>query len=130
MLEDQYRGKTVKELQEMNLADFAKLLPSRLRRTLKRGFTEQQKKLLLKLQKSRQGTYKKIVKTHARDMIILPDMINMKLHVYNGKEFILVVPTAEMLGHYLGEFSMTRKKPTHSAPGIGATKSSAAVKKK
>ena len=54
---------------------------------------------------------------------------NILEYVYNGKEFIPLTITAEMLGHYLGEFVLTRKKVAHSAPGIGATRSSAAQSK-
>ena len=54
-------------------------------------------------------------------------MIGLTIHVYTGKEYVPVVVSHEMIGSYLGEFTMTRKKVQHSAPGIGATKSSASV---
>ncbi len=122
-----FKGKSVEELKKMSIADFIKYVPSRARRSLKRGFTEQQKKLLLKAKKSKDGKLKKPIKTHCRDMIVVPELLDLTLHIYNGKEFIPVEINYEMLGKYLGEFVMTRKKVEHSSPGIGATKSSAAM---
>ncbi|RMF07220.1 30S ribosomal protein S19 [Candidatus Woesearchaeota archaeon] len=117
-----YRGKTLEELQGMSIAEFAELLPSRQRRTLKRGFDEAQKALLKKL---RAG--KKEVKTHSRDMIVLPEMVGKTIKVYNGKEFVAVMIQPEMIGHFLGEFSLTRKRGQHGSPGVGATRSSASI---
>ena len=122
-----YKGKTLEELKKMSIADFMKIATSRARRTLKRGFTEQQKKFLLKIKKSKEGKLKKPIKTHCRDMLIVPELIGHNIQVYNGKEFMPLQITQEMLGKYLGEFIMNRKKVEHSAPGIGATKSSAAM---
>ena len=67
------------------------------------------------------------VKTHCRDMVILPVMLDKKIDVYSGKEFVPVTITLDMLGHRLGEFVLTRSSVKHSAPGIGATRSSAAI---
>ena len=64
-----YRGKTLEELQKMDLKEFIKLLPSRQRRSLSRGFTDQQKILLNKIKKAKEGKYKKIIKTHVRDWL-------------------------------------------------------------
>lgn len=122
-----YRGKTIEELKAMSLADFIKLVPSRAKRTLKKGLSDQHKKLLLKVKMFKEGKLKKPVKTHCRNMIVIPELLGVVLHIYNGKEFVPVEITYEMLGRYLGEFAMTRKKVEHSAPGIGATKSSAAM---
>ncbi len=121
-----YRGKTVEELQKMDLKDFAKLVPSRQRRSLTRGFTDAQKKLLKKVQAAKEGKYSKTVRTHCRGIVIIPEMIGLKILVHNGKAFMPVVVTEEMLGHYLGEMVLTRQRVQHSAPGVGATKSSAA----
>ena len=60
-------------------------------------------------------------------MIILPEMVDHIIKVYNGKEFVIITILPEMLGHYLGEFSPTRRKVAHHAPGIGATRSSASM---
>ncbi|MBS3112683.1 30S ribosomal protein S19 [Candidatus Woesearchaeota archaeon] len=117
-----YYGKTEEELKGMSVKEFAVLTNSRIRRTLLRGFTETQKILLKKI-----SADKKNVKTHCRDMVIIPEMIGTTIKVYSGKEFIPVDVNVEMLGHVLGEFVMTRKKVSHSAPGIGATRSSSSA---
>lgn len=116
-----YRGKTLAELKAMDLKQIAQLLPSRQRRALRNGLSEVNKKLLKDLKSPGE------VKTHSREIIVLPEMVGKTIKVYNGKEFMPVMIIAEMIGHYLGEFAMTRKKVTHHAPGIGATKSSAAL---
>lgn len=118
-----YHGKTVQELQKMPLEEFAKLVPSRERRKMKRGFTEAEKKLLADL-KMPGG---KDVKTHCRDMIVLPEMIGKTIKVYTGKEWLQIMIEPELMGHRLGEFALTRKTVKHSAPGIGATRSSASL---
>nr|AJS12254.1 30S ribosomal protein S19P [uncultured archaeon] len=117
-----YKGKTLDELKKMGITEFANLLPARQRRKIKRGFTEQEKVFLKKLKKGKPN-----VETHVRDMVILPEMIGLTIRVHNGHEFPQVFIEKEMLGHSLGEFVMTRKKVQHSAPGVGATKSSASL---
>lgn len=117
-----YKGKTLEELKKMSINEFKELLPARQRRSLKRGFTDQQKRLLKRVRNKENN-----IETHCRDMIILPEMIGFMVRVYNGKEFVAVGITEEMLGHYLGEFALTRQKVEHSAPGIGATRSSASL---
>jgi len=117
-----FRGKKAEDLKKMSLTEFAELLTSRERRSLKRGFTPAQKKLLEALKKE-----KRDYKTHCRDMIIIPDMLGKSIRVHNGKEFVMLKISEEMLGHRLGEFAVTRKKVAHSSPGIGATRSSASL---
>ncbi|HWR25498.1 MAG TPA: 30S ribosomal protein S19 [Methanosarcina sp.] len=113
-----YRGKTVSELQELSLEEFAELLPSRERRSIKRGFTEGQKKVLHEFKDGR------TIRTHHRDMIILPEMIGQTIEIHNGKEFVSVVLQPEMIGHRFGEFAPTRSRVTHGSAGVGATRSS------
>ncbi len=116
-----YRGKTIEELKQMNLEEFSKLLPSRQRRRLlKRGLMPKEKKLIEALRKSAN----KFIKTHCRDMIIIPEMVGRKFGIHNGKEWINIEVKTEMIGHRLGEFALTRKKVMHSSPGVGATRSS------
>ncbi|RLE84873.1 MAG: 30S ribosomal protein S19 [Thermoprotei archaeon] len=125
--EFRYRGFTVKELLEMPMDRFIELLPSRQRRSLLRGFTEEQRRLLEKIRRAKKlmEEGKKVrLKTHIRDMIILPEMVGLTIHVYNGKEFVPVEIRPEMIGHYLGEFSITTKKVEHGEPGLKATRSS------
>ena len=120
--EFRWKGITEEDLKHLELKKFLELVPARQRRSLKRGFTEQQKKLLEAIAEG-----DKNIKTHCRDMVIVPAMMGHIIRVYNGKEFLPITITAEMLSHYLGEFSHTRKQVTHSAAGIGATRSSKAV---
>src|SRR3989338_3847966 len=117
-----WKGKTEDEASKLELNEFMNLVTSRQRRTLKRGLTEAQKALMLRIDAGENN-----VKTHCRDMIIVPKMVGKTLRVYNGKEYLPVMGIASMLGHYLGEFSHTRKGVAHSAAGIGATRSSKAV---
>lgn len=117
-----YYGKTVEELGNMSTEDFAKLCVARVRRSLRRGFTEEQKKLLKKVQKDHKN-----IETHCRDMVIVPAMLGKTIKVHNGKSFVPVTIQNEMLGHILGEFALTRGRVQHSAPGIGATRSSASI---
>lgn len=112
----------MEELRNLSIKEFAALLPARQRRSLLRGFKPEQKKFLQKLKISQ-----KPVKTHLRNTIIVPEMVGRSISVYNGKEYFQVKIEIDMLGHYIGEFALTRKSVKHSAPGVGATKSSAAV---
>jgi small subunit ribosomal protein S19 len=114
-----FRGKSLEDLKKLNIDEFALLVPARQRRTIQRGLSEGHKKLLHKVK-----TKDPNIRTHLRDMIILPEMVGMKIAIHNGKEFTPVEITPEMLGHYFGEFVMTRKKVSHGAAGIGATRSS------
>jgi len=124
------RGKIVEELKQMSIKDFAKLIPARQRRSLTKGFTAAQKSLMVRIKEANQGSRKKPVKTHCRDLVILPEMVGLTIHVHRGKDFVPIMIMPEMLGHYLGEFSLTRGKVSHSAPGVGATKSSGGAKAK
>lgn len=125
-----YRGKRIEELSKMDLKDLMPLLKSRSRRVLKKGFTVQQKTFLLKIDKKLKGEFKKNLRTHCRDLVVLPKMVGLEIYVHNGKEFTPVKIIAEMIGHRLGEFVLTRRGVKHSAPGIGATKSSTAIQAK
>ena len=122
-----FYGKSLQELSSLSMNDFIKLVPSRQRRSLSRGFTDQQKRLLDKIHKYKASGNKKIIKTHCRNMIVLPEMLGLMMAVYSGKSFETITIVPEMLGKYLGEFVLTRRKVEHSAPGVGATKSSAAI---
>lgn len=121
------RGHSFEELKGMSIEEIARLLPSRERRSLKRGLTEQQKKLLEKTRKNPE----KFHKTHIRNMIILPEMVGKKFGIYKGgaakgdksnKWFTLEIAPG-MVGLRLGDFAVPVKRVQHSAPGIGASKS-------
>lgn len=126
-----FRGKDLQELQAMSIEEFAGLVNSRARRSLQRGFD---KKLLKDVDKAleikKSGKFPKPIRTHKRDAVILPVMVGLQFAVYNGKSFEIVEVTQEMLGHYLGEFSLTRKWISHGKAGIGATRSSTAIASK
>jgi small subunit ribosomal protein S19 len=122
-----YRGLTLNQLESISMDEFIHLLPSRQRRSLRRGLSAEQRKLLenirLTKESMRQGK-PMTVKTHARDMIILPEMVGVTVLVHNGKEFVSITITPEMIGYYLGEFAITNKPVRHGTPGIGASRSS------
>ena len=122
-----YRGYTLEELQEMSLDEVIKLLPSRQRRSLKRGFLPRQEKVLAKMEKvdiENNNGRPEVIKTHCRDMIVLPNMVGYTFGIYNGKEFVEVTIKPEMIGCYFGEFAQTRSRVQHGDPGMGATRSS------
>lgn len=114
-----YKGLNEEQVKKLSISEYSKLIPSRLRRSLSRGYTEQQKAVLKKIEKG-----KKTVKTHARDLVIVPQMLGTTIKVYNGKEYFDIEINLEKMGHYLGEFSQTRKTAKHNSPGVGASKSS------
>jgi small subunit ribosomal protein S19 len=122
-----YRGHNLGQLQNLSMDEFINLLPSRQRRSLHHGFAPEHRILLEKIRKAkeslRQGKPVK-VKTHLRDMIILPEMVAVPVAVHNGKEFVTVEIKPEMIGHYLGEFAITNRPVKHGTPGIGASRSS------
>ncbi len=117
-----YRGETLDELKLLEVREFAKLLKSNEKRTVLRQSDEIQNFLI---RANKKIAKKKPVKTHLRYLVIVPKMIGMRIGVYNGKEFVPVNIEKEMLGHRLGEFSVTRQKVKHGSAGIGATRSSA-----
>ena len=116
-----FRGLSLEELKNLSMDELLPLLPSRIRRTLTRGLTVKQDKLLQDIEKAEAGDQ---IRTHCRDMPILPSFIGRTVMVYNGKEFQRVDIEPEMIGHYLGEFALTRQKVKHTGPGVGATRSS------
>jgi small subunit ribosomal protein S19 len=85
---------------------------------------DEKRKLREEIKLAREGKLKGELKTHVRDMIILPDMIGLSIKVHNGKEFSAVNIKPEMIGHYLGEYAITNRRVQHGAPGVGASRSS------
>lgn len=125
--EFRYRGKTLEELKKMDFKEFIQLLPSRKTRSLKRGIPEDQKALMKKVDKAIAGAYKKTIKTQNRDVIVVPKMVGLMIHVHAGNRYAPVMIEPEMIGMYLGELVLTRNRVKHSAPGVGATRSSSAI---
>jgi len=122
-----FKGKTIEELKTLDVREFAKHLRSRQRRSVLRQFHEIEKftnKAKSKFEKNKQ------IKTHQRTLIVVPQMVGMKIQIYNGNKFIPVEITGEMLGHVFGEFAPTRSRVAHSKAGVGATKGSRAKSKK
>ena len=114
-----YRGHRIEDLQKMGAVELIPVMPSRVRRKIKRGLTKSEENFLMQVRKGKGS-----VKTHLRDMVIMPEMIGRTFEVYNGKEFLKVEVQPEAVFHYLGEFALTRRKVTHGSAGIGATRSS------
>jgi small subunit ribosomal protein S19 len=117
-----FRGQSLDELKKLDIREFAKLLKSNEKRTSLRQYDELHKFLIVcnnKLAKNKQ------IRTHLRHLVVVPNMVGMRINVYNGKTFLPVDIIAEMLGHRLGEFSPTRTKVKHGSAGVGATRSSA-----
>ncbi|WP_222917609.1 MULTISPECIES: 30S ribosomal protein S19 [Natrinema] len=120
-----YRGHTLEELQALELDEVVELLPARQRRSIQRGLSVEKEKLLEEArEKGEEETANDPIRTHLRDMPILPEFVGMTFEVYNGQAFERVRVEPEMIGHYLGEFQLTRTSVEHGQAGIGATRSS------
>jgi small subunit ribosomal protein S19 len=120
-----YRGHTLDELQSLSLDEVAELLPARMRRTITRGLSVEHEKLLEKARSAgEEETANDPIRTHLRDMPIVPEFVGLTFSVYTGQEFQRVEVEPEMIGHYLGEFQLTRTSVEHGQAGIGATRSS------
>lgn len=122
-----YRGHSLASLTGMSMDEFINILPARQRRSLQRGLTPEQRILLEKLREAKEVQKEgkeASIKTHVRDLIILPEMVGAKIGIHNGKEFVAIDIKPEMIGHYLGEFAITNKPVRHGTPGIGASRSS------
>jgi len=120
-----YRGYTLEQLQNMNVTEVATLFKTRERRFLLRNYREYYPHILKQMEKMKGSD--KPIKTHLRELVILPQMVDLTFAVHNGKEFVPVKITPEMIGHRLGEFSITCKRVIHGEPGLKATRSSFAV---
>lgn len=114
-----YRGYTIEQLQQMGTSELVPLMPARARRKFNRGLSRDHEGLLAKMRAGDAG-----IRTHLRDMIIMPEMIGKKIEIHNGKDFVAVELQPESVFHYLGEFALTRRKVSHGTAGIGATRSS------
>ncbi|MGA7368833.1 MAG: 30S ribosomal protein S19 [Nitrososphaeraceae archaeon] len=126
--EFKFKGYLPEQLQALPIESLLPLLNSRQRRSLDKRvgkfMTDEKRKLREEIKRNREGTSTDEIKTHLRDMIILPDMIGVIIKVHNGKEFVPVSIRPEMVGHYVGEYSITNKRVQHGAPGVGSSRSS------
>jgi small subunit ribosomal protein S19 len=114
-----YRGYKIDELKAMGRTELLPIMPARARRKVVRGLSRGEETFLEKI---RGGNQK--IRTHLREMIVMPEMVGRSIEIYNGKEFVKVEFQPESIFHYLGEFALTRKRVTHGSAGIGATRSS------
>jgi small subunit ribosomal protein S19 len=119
--EFQFHSLSLDELQHLTIEEFLQYIPSRMRRSLKRGLTQGQAKLLNDIETSEKSD---VIRTHLRDMVILPTFIGHRIAIHNGNEYQQVTIEPDMVGHFIGEFALTRKKVKHTGPGVGATRSS------
>ena len=119
-----YYGLTVEELEKLTSDKLFKLLTARARRSLKRGINDGNRKLIDEIKDAKAGNHKNTIKTHLRDLIILPYMVGTTVNIFSGKEFVPITISKEMIGHYLGEYVITNKRVTHGAPGVGSSRSS------
>mmetsp|Transcript_2709 Transcript_2709/g.6341 ORF Transcript_2709/g.6341 Transcript_2709/m.6341 type:complete len:146 (-) Transcript_2709:44-481(-) len=123
-----YRGVDLDALLDKSTDELVELFSARQRRRFQRGLKRKPLALIKKLRKAKKaadpGEKPAPVNTHLRNMIVVPEMIGSVIGVYNGKSFNQVEIKPEMVGHYLGEFSISYKPVKHGRPGIGATNSS------
>ncbi|SVA29479.1 uncharacterized protein METZ01_LOCUS82333 [marine metagenome] len=119
-----FHGLSTEETESLTGEKLFDLLSSRARRSLKRGINDQKRKLIGEIKMKKAGKLNADIKTHLRDLIILPYMTGVAVNVFSGKEFVPIVITTEMIGHYLGEYVITNKRVSHGAPGVGASRSS------
>ena len=119
-----FRGLSKEELDNTSLEKLFQLFNSRQRRSLTRGITDGKRKLIEEMKSAKAGKLKTPIKTHLRDLIILPYMVDVTVNVFSGKEFVPLTIRTEMVGHYLGEYVITNKRVNHGAPGVGASRSS------
>ncbi len=125
MRRDTYKGIEDEKLAAVKLEDFMKIASSRARRTLKRLNVNPRLKLFIeKVRALKSKNPKKVIKTHIRDAVILPEWIGLKFAVHNGKEFKPVDITYDKVGKRLGDFSHSTGRVLHSGPGVGATRGS------
>jgi small subunit ribosomal protein S19 len=119
-----FRGLEAEDLKKLTTNEFANLICARERRNILRS-TEAAESFIKKAEKK--IAKNKVPKTHTREMVILPKFIDWTIGVHNGKEFVPVKITLEMVGHRLGEFAMTRRQVKHGTAGVGATKGTSSL---
>ena len=123
-----YRGNDLKKLIDMNMDEMSQQLRSRQRRKLRRKMGTKYARFINKLLETKkhtaQGEKPAAVKTHLRDCIVLPSMVQSVINIHKGNGYSNIEVKPEMIGYYLGEFAITYKRVSHGKPGVGATHSS------
>ncbi|MCL4391547.1 MAG: 30S ribosomal protein S19 [Candidatus Parvarchaeota archaeon] len=125
MEEYKFRGKTIDELSKLSNEELAKIANADFRRVVKRGFSPEEKIFLANMKKK--AAKSKAIRTHMREMFILPQFVGLTIQVHNGKEFVPIEIKPSMVFHRLGEFALTTKQVKHGSPGMKATRSSGFV---
>ena len=119
-----YNGLSEKELNGLSLEKLLSVFTARARRSLTRGINDNKRKLIKEIKAAKTDKTATSIKTHLRDLIVLPFMVGVTVNVFSGKEFMPVNITTQMIGHYLGEYVITNKRVNHGAPGVGSSRSS------
>ena len=123
-----YRGNDLKKLIDMNMDEMSQQLRSRQRRKLRRKMGTKYARFINKLLDAKkhtaQGEKPVAIKTHLRDCIVLPSMVQSVINIHKGNGYSNIEVKPEMIGYYLGEFAITYKRVSHGKPGVGATHSS------
>ncbi|HYY67500.1 MAG TPA: 30S ribosomal protein S19 [Nitrososphaeraceae archaeon] len=126
--EFKFKGYAQEQLQTLSIEALLPLLNARQRRSLDKRvahyMNDEKRKFREEVKLAREGKLKGQLRTHIRDMIILPDMVGLSVNVHNGKDFSNITIKKEMIGHYLGEYAITNKRVQHGAPGVGSSRSS------
>jgi small subunit ribosomal protein S15e len=122
-----FKGMELDKVLDLSQEELMALVPARARRRFNRGLKRKPMALIKRLRKAKRacGEHQKPdpVKTHLRNMIIVPEMIGSVVGVYNGKVFTQVEIKPEMIGMYLAEFSISYKPVGHGRAGMSATSS-------
>lgn len=122
-----FRGKSLEELKKLNVREFSKYLTSRQRRFVLRQFHEIDEfvnRSRSKLKRNRP------IKTHKRHIVVVPELVGMRVQIYNGRTFTPIDLKWDMLGHKFGEFAPTRARIKHGKAGVGSTKGTKSKSKK
>ncbi|MFN7990531.1 MAG: ribosomal protein S19 family protein [Candidatus Micrarchaeia archaeon] len=125
MKKDTWKGFDEETVASVSQEQFLKLISSRNRRTILRMKSNPRiKKLVEKVRELKKKNPKKVIKTHVREAIILPEWLGLSFGVHNGKEFKKVEITLNKIGRRLGDYSHCTTRVLHSGPGVGATRGS------
>ncbi|MBI5228330.1 ribosomal protein S19 family protein [Candidatus Micrarchaeota archaeon] len=125
MMKDTWKGLNEEQASGLSMDEFLKKIGSRNRRTLLRlNMNPKLKQFMEEVRKVKKASPKKMIKTHLRDAVIVPEWVGLTFGVYNGKEYKRVEIGADKLGRRLGEFSHSTGRVLHSGPGVGATRGS------
>jgi small subunit ribosomal protein S19 len=113
-----FKNLSFQELSKLTIQEQAKYYSSRIRRSIKRGFSKYMLKTIKNILR------KESPRVRSRNIIITPEFVGKTLLIYNGQKYSRLEIKPELCGHYIGEFVLTRKIVKHGKLGKGATKSS------